>query len=478
MASMASAQRRRTPRVIQLDELSNPGRLPLPRFVVVGSEDPCPARSLRQHCAPTGSRQPETPDAACYDVEPVIASLSPLSCSADPVVFATAIALEGDHSIEALEAAAHLYERIAHGPRLRHLALLGRVRVLYRLDRHDEAVLAVRRLLEANPDPPMLELGIQWFARFAIEDDRNMDGVTDADWTGPDLTVLPADPAVAARIARQVLDWLMDSARYDEAAVVAETLHARWPNARRVETWLRWIEAHRRNMDADKARAVAWEGLADCARAPTAERADCRTQILDTLQEHLVTDLHRCTQRMARAPDTNMQPDGCGPETRRLGRFVDERPHPELVLDVADALAWVAGRERYRIAFEAATNDAERLAVRTGGLPVPPVPRVAPAQPTVEGWGDYDPALFMRAVRGRRSELQSCGGPRGGATRVHATLTMAGETRVIVRGADAPCVERILSAMRFRPGPDGGDWSTDLTLLFRANGSVAAPSER
>ncbi|MBN8610495.1 MAG: hypothetical protein J0L92_07925 [Deltaproteobacteria bacterium] len=193
------ATRRRTPRVIVLDEMDcDMGRWPEPHFVPIAPEPECALGALMQACgAPAPATCPE--DAAALDR----ALFASCDVGRDALVALTySMDREGmPPPVEALVDRFGAFVDDVHGDVDRVLLL----EILRRASRYAPAVTLATRLIDEARDPAIRELARDRLVAMLEYDDWDENGVTDVDFATHVQVPSLADRPWALGVARRVL---------------------------------------------------------------------------------------------------------------------------------------------------------------------------------------------------------------------------------------------------------------------------------
>ena len=451
----ATAQRRRAPRVIQLEELVHYGPTPLALEWVIAAPDACPGATLLRLC---GGAPPA--DRSCPTVVAAADALGDDAldhCAADPALLVLANSFyEEFESPASLPRAYRLYRRATSVAALREIALWRSARSAYRLSHYEDALRSLAELLNGRPSSAAAHVAEELYATSLAYDDWNEDQVPDPDFGasrfGP--AHLPDAPwafDVALHALRLAVDYGPGRAVPDAVVEVRR----RWP-ARADEHSLELDTLVARVLESERQFVQLGSHLVAATARCREHRAGCESEFANRALAHVVQRLAMCRG----APNSEAAAGWCrsGVEFARTWLAEQTTPNPTLEADVAATVTWLdTPRPRRR----------RRGVTRT---PPPPLTTAAPTRVEAElvHAGDLDPQVFRRQVD--VEAMRACAPPQGAVIDARVTVVENGSVTQLTstaRGTVADCVRSALLRTRpVSPTPEGGSVRIDAVVFF------------
>ena len=464
-AQSATAQRRRPPRVIQLDDTGCSGRVPLALEWVIAAPDACPGATLLRLC---GGSPPA--DRSCPSVVAAADAVGDGAldhCAVDPALLAVAGAFYEDYAnTTSLPRAYRLYRRAASGAAVREVALWRAARSAYRLSRYEDVLRSLTELLNGRPSPATVSAAEELYAMTLSYDDWNEDLAPDQDFGVSRFSPahLPDTPW-GFEVALRALAFAVDRGTGRVVLDGVAEVRRRWP-AR--------ADEHALELDRLVAPRLAeqrrFEELANhlvaAANRCRARHAGCESEFANLAIAHVVSSLGTCRAAPAFERTTNACRDGVAFARAWLGG--QTTPSPTLEADVAATVTWLDTPQPRR---------RRRGATRT---PPPPLTTAAPAYvaAAVADVGDLDWALFRRRVDAET--VRACAPAQGAVIDLRVRIASDGsisQSTSNTRGAVFDCVRSALLRMSpMSPPPEGGSVLIDGVMFFAPGARGVSPA--
>jgi hypothetical protein len=464
-AQSATAQRRRRPRVIQLEDRVCEAYTPLTLEWVIAAPDACPGATLLRLC---GASPP--PDGSCPSVIEAADALGDATldqCAADVALLAVAGAFYTDYSsITSLPRAYRLYRRLAPVAAVREAALWRAARSAYSLSRYEEVLRTLTELLNGRPSPGIVSAAEELYAMTLSYDDWNDDTAPDPEFGVSRFSpaYLP-DPPWGFEVALRALALAMDRGTRRVVVDGVAEVRRRWP-ARADEHALELDRLVARVLEENRQSTELANHLVAAANRCRAHHAGCENEFANLAVAHVVSSLETCRA----APDSDRTLDSCraGVAFARTWLAGQITPSPTLEADVAATVAWLdTQRPRRR----------RRGATRT---PPPPLTTTTPPHVAAEladrgdlEWGNFRMQVDVEALR-------ACAPPQGAVIDVRVRIASNGSISASTsntRGAVFDCVRGALSRMPpLSPGPYGGSVLINALIFFAPGARGVSPA--